>query len=133
MLYNINTGYGVPQQSMSDILIVVSSLPHLAKNGIKFVYSDRHAYLRTALFSDNLAELEQRIAWKALRERDFSKSDVDRFEKYQAEALVYKHVPLNALLEINCYDDSVRDEVKKEADAKKLPINIVNGRGWYFL
>ena len=133
MLYNIKTGYGVPQQSMSDILIVVSSLPHLAKNGIKFVYSDRHAYLRTALFSDNLAELEQRIAWKALRERDFSKSDVDRFEKYQAEALVYKHVPLNALLEINCYDDSVRDEVKKEADAKKLPINIVNGRGWYFL
>jgi hypothetical protein len=76
--------------------------------------------------------LEQRIAWKALRERDFSKSDVDRFEKYQAEALVYKHCPLDALLEINCYDDSVRDEVKKEANAKKLPINIVNGRGWYF-
>ena len=44
-----------------------------------------------------------------------------------------KELELNALLEINCYDDSVRDEVKKEADAKKLPINIVNGRGWYFL
>lgn len=131
MLYNIKTGYGVPQQSMSDILILVSALPHLASNGLQFVYTDRHAYLRTALFSNDLTQLGQRIAWKALQERDFSKSDVDRFEKYQAEALVYKHVPLGALLAIMCNNDSVKEEVDKSAAAKGLQLKVINGRSWY--
>jgi hypothetical protein len=131
MLYNIKTGYGVPQQPMSDILILVSSLPLIAKNKIPFVYSDRHAYLRTALFSNDLSELGNRIAWKALQERDFSKSDVDRFEKYQAEALVYKHVPLGALLGIMCHNDSMKDEVAQVCAAKGLDLKIINGRSWY--
>lgn len=131
MLYNIKTGYGVPQQSMSDILIPVSSLPHLASKGIQFVYSDRHAYLRTALFSNELSDLEQRIAWKALQERDFSKSDVDRFEKYQAEALVYKHVPLDALHAIMCHNDSVKADVEKAAADKGISMKIVTDPTWY--
>lgn len=131
MLYNIKTGYGVPQQSMSDILIIVSSLHLIAKNGIPFVYSDRHAYLRTASFSNDLDELKTRIAWKALQERDFSKSDVDRFEKYQAEALVYKHVPLGALLEIMCHTDSVKDEATKACAEKGVELKTINGRSWY--
>jgi hypothetical protein len=131
MLYNIKTGYGVPQQSMSDILILVSSLPVIAKNRIPFVYSDRHAYLRTALFSNDLNQLRDRIDWKALQERDFSKSDIEKFEKYQAEALVYKYVPLSALLGIMCHDDSVRGEVEKDVIAQKLELKVTNGRGWY--
>ncbi|OYU87678.1 MAG: hypothetical protein CFE29_22860 [Bradyrhizobiaceae bacterium PARB1] len=131
MLYNIKTGYGVPKQDMKDILILVTSLPSLKKMGIPFVFSDRHAYLRTAQFSNDLADLPGRIAWKALQERDFSKSDVDRFEKYQAEALVYKHMPANALLTIMCHDDSVKDEVSAACIAKNVGLKVVNGRQWY--
>jgi ssDNA thymidine ADP-ribosyltransferase DarT-like protein len=131
MLYNIKTGYGVPQQSMSDILILVSSLPFIASKDIQFVFSDRHAYLRTALFSNDLRELGSRIAWKALQERDFSKSDVDRFEKYQAEALVYKHVPLDALHAIMCHNDSAKAEVEKAAADKRIKIKVVSGPSWY--
>lgn len=130
MLYNIKTGYGVPQQSMDDILIVVSSLPLIAEKGIPFVYSDRHAYLKTAKFSADVKELPDRIAWNALQSRDFSKSDVDRFEKYQAEALIYKHVPLDALLCIMCHTDSVKDEVVK-ACAAHPNLKIMTGRKWY--
>ena len=92
MLYNLKTGRGVPQQSMADILILVSSLHKLKRMGIKFVFSDRHAYLKTALFSNDLAELD-RIIWTTLQQRDFRKEDADKFEKYQAEALVHKNVP----------------------------------------
>ena len=130
MLYNIKTGYGVPKQEMKDILIVQSNLHHLKENGIPFVFSDRHAYLKTAHFSGDLKDLD-RIAWKALQDRDFSRSDTDRFEKYQAEALVYKNVPLSALLTVMCHNDSVRDEVTAACAAKKLNLKVVNGRQWY--
>ena len=67
MLYNIKTGYGVPKQSMDDILILVSSLSHLVENHIPFVYTDRHAYLRTAAFSSEVSEIADRIAWTRRR------------------------------------------------------------------
>ena len=50
MLYNIKTGIGVPQKPLKDIVILVSSLPRLRQQNIPFVFSDRHAYLRTAQF-----------------------------------------------------------------------------------
>lgn len=131
MLLNIKTGYGVPKQSMDDILILVSSLPLIAEKEIPFVYSDRHAYLKTAKFSSDLGELSKRIAWGPLQSRDFSKSDIDRFEKYQAEALVYKHVPLDALLCIMSHSDSVRDEVTKACSTKHPNLKIMTGRKWY--
>jgi hypothetical protein len=86
--------------------------------------------LKTAQFSNDLSDLN-RIAWKAIQDRDFSKSDTDRFEKYQAEALVYKNVPVDALLTIMCHTDSVRDEVAATCAAKNLNIKVVNGRQWY--
>jgi ssDNA thymidine ADP-ribosyltransferase, DarT len=87
MLYNIKTGYGVPKQSLEDIVILVSSLKKLQANQVSFVFSDRHAYLKTAQFSDDLRDLN-RIIWPVLQVRDFKRDDSDKFEKYQAEALM---------------------------------------------
>jgi len=131
MLYNIKTGYnGFPQKPMADIVILVSSLRTLRARGLAFVFSDRHAYLKTALFSDDLADLN-RIIWDALQARNFQKDDLDRFEKYQAEALVHKHVPLTALTEVVCYNDSVRTDMQAAADAKGATVKIVTQPYWY--
>jgi hypothetical protein len=93
MLYNIKTGYnGFPKKPMVEIIILVSSLHKVRADGLLFVFSDRHAYLKTALFSDDLAHLD-RIIWPTLQARNFRKDDVDRFEKYQAEALIHNNVP----------------------------------------
>jgi hypothetical protein len=75
---------------MNDIVILVSSLRHLVKKDIPFVFTDRHAYLRTAQFSNDLGDLD-RIIWPSLQERDFKRDDTDKVDKYQAEALVHKH------------------------------------------
>jgi hypothetical protein len=131
MLYNIKTGYnGVPKKPISEIIILISSLHLLKKQGVPFVFSDRHAYLKTALFSDDLADLN-RIIWPTLQARNFKKDDLDRFEKYQAEALVYKHVPLSALSGIVCYDDSIRADMQKAADAKNVALKIIAQPNWY--
>lgn len=131
MLYNIKTGFnGVAKQSVADILILISSLHKLKAMAVPFVFSDRHAYLKTALFSNDLADLD-RIIWPTLQARDFRKDDLDRFEKYQAEALVYKHVPLAALNGVVCCNDSVRAEMQLAANAVGATVKIVAQPKWY--
>jgi hypothetical protein len=130
MLYNIKTGKGVPKRPVSEIVILVSSLRKLKSMGIPFVFSDRHAYLKTALFSNDLTDLN-RIIWPVLQERDFRKDDLDRFEKYQAEALVYRHVPLTALMGVVCYDQAVASSMKAVTAAKQLDLNIIARPEWY--
>ena len=130
MLYNIKTGYGVPQKPMSDIIILVSSLPRIKKKGIEFVFSDRHAYLKAAQFSDDLDDLD-RIIWPVLQARDFRKDDIDKFEKYQAEALIYKHVPVEALIGITCYNGAIRDTVRALAEKNGVDVEVIAKSGWY--
>jgi hypothetical protein len=112
------------------IIILISTL-YLRDAKIKFVFSDRHAYLKTALFSDDLADLEDWIIWPVLQARDFRRDDLDRFEKYQAEALVHKHVPVDALSGVVCYNDSVRAALQMQADRKGVKLKIVAQPRWY--
>src|SRR4029077_5082238 len=112
MLYNIKTGFGgIQKRPMEEIVILISSLHTLKGQGVPFVFSDRHAYLKAALFSSDLANLNW-IIWPTLQARNFRRDDLDRFEKYQAEALVHRHMPLTALTGVVCYDDSVRAEMQ---------------------
>lgn len=47
MLYNITTGWGgITRRKNEEIVILVSSLKILKKQGVRFIFSDRHAYLR---------------------------------------------------------------------------------------
>lgn len=132
MLLNIKTGFnGIAMRPMRDIAILVSSLPHLSKQGVPFVFSDRHAYLKAAVFSNDMADLG-RIIWPALRARGFRKDDIDKFERYQAEALVYNHVPLSALIGIACYDDAVKARIDAEAAACGAQISVKADRGYFF-
>jgi hypothetical protein len=130
MLYNIKTGFGVPKKPMSEIVLLVSSLPHLVKAGIPFVFTDRHAYLKTAQFSNSLSDLNW-IIWPTLQVRDFKKDDADKFEKYQAEALVYRHVPMDGLLGIACYNEAARATVQAEADKYGCSVKIRTRPDWY--
>lgn len=131
MLYNIKTGHnGVKQRPMSEIVILVSSLHQLAKDGVRFVFTDRHAYLRFARFSSDLADLAW-IDWPVLQARDFRRDDVDRFDRYQAEALVFQRMPLESLLGAVCYDECVQREVEALVAASSLTLQVTTQRGWF--
>jgi hypothetical protein len=131
MLYNIKTGFGgVQKRPMEEIVILISSLHTLKNLGVPFVFSDRHAYLKIALFSNDLANLDW-IIWPTLQARNFRKDDLDRFEKYQAEALVHRHMPLSALTGVVCYNDSVRADMQAAADARGAAVKIIKQPNWY--
>lgn len=134
MLYNIKTGWGdIPKRQNEEIVILVSSLNILEKRAIKFTFTDRHAYLRAARFFSNLSDLSE-VDWSILQGSDFKRDPEDpgKFERYQAEALVYKALPCDGLRGIACYDDETTDALRRLVEGRGLDIRVITRRGWYF-
>lgn len=138
MLLNIKTGWGgITKRANEEIVILVSSLHFLKNKSISFVFTDRHAYLQAARFFSDLADLAQ-IDWPILQRRDFKKDPDDlgkfeRYQAYQAEALVHNAMPCNGLLGIVCYNDLVAATLNERAKEQRgLNLQIVARSGWYF-
>lgn len=134
MMYNIKTGHGgIPPRKNDEIVIIVASLSKLQAEEVQFVYTDRHAYLQAAEFSSSVTDLD-RIDWTILRNRDFRRDpdDLAKVERYQAEALPYRHVPVNSLLGIACYDSKTTGDIETLATGQGLPLKIVAQPTWYF-
>lgn len=134
MLYNIVTGYGgIHKRSNEEIIILASSLHFLEEKNLRFVFSDRHAYLAAARFYSDLARLDQ-IDWPLLQKRDFRRDpdDPGKLERYQAEALVYEGLPVDALRGIVCYNDSVAARLEIDLAERGLEIPLAIKPLWYF-
>ena len=134
MLYNLKTGYkGMRQTPMAEIVILVSSLPRVAALKLPFLFTDRHAYLVAAQFSADLADLD-RIDWDILRKRDFQRDpdDPGKIERYQAEALIHRHVPVEALLEAACYDSQREGLIRGQLSNAGVSLQVAARPDWYF-
>lgn len=134
MLRNIQTGWGgVQKRPNEEIVILVASLHHVAAQGLSFVFTDSHAYYRWANFYSDLADLG-RIDWPLLQARNYRRDPDDpaRFERYQAEALVHRHLPISGLRGIVCYTDSVAKAVELLLEERGLDLPVVARKGWYF-
>ncbi len=134
MMYNIKTGYGgIQRVSNEEIVIVVSSLLRISELGIPFVFTDRHAYVQMANYFSDLDCLDQ-IDWPLLNRRDFRNDPEDpgKMERYQAEALVWKCVPIEALTGICCYAEAVSAWIKDELDQRSLNLKTTVQTSWYF-
>lgn len=133
MMKNIHSGWGVQQRKNEEILILVSSLYHVRSLGLRFVFTDAHAYPHWAGYYSDLQDLE-RIDWGILQRRDFKRDPDDprKMERYQAEALIYQHVPTEALLGIVCYNDDLKHWVHEQVQQRKLDLPVHARPGWYF-
>ena len=134
MMKNIHTDWGgVKQRSNEEILILVSSLPHVVEQRLPFVYTDMHAYYQWANFYTDLADLDK-IDWKILQRRDFKRDPDDpaKFERYQAEALIHKHCPVTGLLGIVCYTDPLKVQIEQQVKAHGLDLTVYARTEWYF-
>ncbi len=133
MMLNINSGRGVTQRSNEEIIILVSSLPHISNEKLPFLFTDSHAYQPWANYYQDLKDLDK-IDWPLLQARDF-KRDVDNpanFERYQAETLIHKHCPTTGLLGIVCYTEPMKVSIEKEIKDRSLNLEVFARREWYF-
>lgn len=134
MLYKIHTGHGgIPKRENREIVFLVSSLPALAERGVPFLFTNQHAYTIDAEYFDDLAALS-RIDWDLLQARDFKTDPADpgKQARYQAEALVFRHVPLDALLGLVCYTDVVKTELQAVLDDAGVSLRVDVLPKWYF-
>ncbi|WP_461601628.1 type II toxin-antitoxin system toxin DNA ADP-ribosyl transferase DarT [Aeromonas rivipollensis] len=133
MLSNIHSGRGVPQRSNDEILILVSSMHRIAELELAFLFTDSHAYYQWANFYDDLGELN-RIDWPILQRRDFKRNPDDpaKFERYQAEALVHQHCPVEALVGVVCYNEETKAQVEQTMAQLGVARPVHVRSGWYF-
>lgn len=134
MLLNIKTGYnGIRQRKNDEIIILVTALPHLLKVNVPFLFSDRHAYLAAARFTNDLTKLSA-VDWAILQASDFKRdnNDLGKMERYQAEALVHRHVPFEALLAVGCFNDAAKGAVNEMLDGSPLANKALSRPDWYF-
>jgi hypothetical protein len=126
MYQNIYTGYrNIPQVPKDDLFFIVANLSDLTARSIRWVFSDRHAKLDYANFSGNLTDLVH-LDWACLQARDY-KRDVDKpekFERYQAEALIHKHLPLDAFSGLICHSPETKEKLELILAARNVPLQV---------
>jgi hypothetical protein len=100
---------------------------------VPFLFTNQHAYAVDTEFFSDLADLD-RIDWPLLQSRDFKTSDADpgKQVRYQAEALMHRHVPLSALLGIGCLNAAVKQSLDALLGAREQEIDVKITPGWYF-
>lgn len=134
MMFNIKTGYGsITKRENRDIVMFVSSIHRLRELGLPFVFTNQHAYpVNTDFFSD--PKDLQRIDWPLLQSRNFKTDDTDpgKQVRYQAEALVHRHVPLSALLGIGCHNAAVKQHLDSLLAARGQEFGVKTTPSWYF-
>lgn len=118
---------------MEDIVILVTSLKKVKTAGLPFLFTDRHAYLLTAEFFSSLDELGK-VDWPLLQSRNFQKDyrDPGRFERYQAEALVYGHLPVDCLFGMVCYNQQQKGRLDAQIATRSLALEVHAKPGWFF-
>jgi hypothetical protein len=134
MLLNIHTGRGVQRRSNEELVILIASAGDLVAQGLAVLITDRHAYLHAAQYSSNLDDLPTFVPWAQIQSRDFSRDPEhpEKIERYQAEALVHRHVPADALRGIACYTPAIKADLDQIAAERGLEMKILAERRWYF-
>lgn len=134
MMRNIHTGWGgIRQLPNEEIVILVSSMSHIQKLGTQFLFTDSHAYYQWANFYSDLADLNK-IDWPLLQNRDFRRDPDDpaKFERYQAEALVFQHLPIQGILGIVCYTEALKQAIDQQIQSRGLKLDVFARTEWYF-
>jgi hypothetical protein len=135
MLLNIRTGWnGIPQRPNADIAILVATVAAMQASGVRLLFTDRHAFMATARWSADPADLATMIDWDILRRHDFARSSdyAEKTERYQAEALAHLHVPVSALIGIGCSAAPERAKIEATVAAAGLTLPVRARPDWYF-
>ena len=115
-----------PDKALIFRIMHVANLPWILDHGLHC----RNA----AAFSNSLTDLPSLIDWPLIRSRDFRRDpeNPERFERYQAEALVHRHLPVTGLLGLACQNPAVGGRIQAELDSRGIQLKIAIKPDWYF-
>lgn len=133
MLYNIITGYNVPMVEPEQIVHLVTSVETLTAGRHRFLFTDRHAFVATAEYYDDIARLSC-LDWPLIGGSDFKRDPnrPDKLEHRAAELLVHRHLPVEGLLGIVGCDETSRAAIHGHVESRELKLRVAARPAWYF-
>jgi ssDNA thymidine ADP-ribosyltransferase, DarT len=134
MLYQIHTGrVDTYTDGQEPVIYMVTTVEKIRQLELPFAFTDRHAKTNYADFFDDVAKLTE-LDWPTLKSSVFSRTeeDPDRPARKQAEFLVHRFVPLNAILGVGVYSQKWKDDCDDLFEAASLKIRVKVHPGWYF-
>lgn len=134
MLYVIAMGNHpeVIRTSQEEIIYIVSSVEKLEELKIRYVFTDRHAKLDYAQFYNKCADL-RKLNWDIIESDKWgTQYGTERKEIKQAECLVYKHLPLSAIIGIGCKTERLYNNIEAMIQTTQQKIIVKTKPEWYF-
>lgn len=135
MLYNILTGYSHPvvqKRSRDEILIIVCEIETLVQHE-RWFFTDGQGNANLSRHFNNLDDLIA-IDWESIHQCNFRNDsvDFDRLRRYQAEFLVYNHIPYTAIHELIVYNESAQQKVLECIMENNCKLNVHIKPNYYF-
>ncbi len=134
MLYVIAMGNHpeVIRTPQEEIIYIVSSVEKLDDMKIKYVFTDRHAKSDYARFYNKYSDLKE-LNWDIIESDEWGKQyGTERKEIKQAECLIYKHLPVNAIMGIGCQTEKMYNIITKMIERSRKNLVVKIKKEWYF-
>jgi len=123
----------VNQWRQKDIIFFVTHTETIAKAGLPFAFTDRHAVVNYAKFYNDLDALKK-LDWHTIKLRYWADVEEDpaRKEKKQAEFLIYKKLPWELIYGIGVINDEVDSKLKLLLNNQSHKPIVKTKPEWYF-
>jgi hypothetical protein len=134
MLYRLQADHSLrPLEGPGALVYLVCSIERIRELDLPFVFSDGHGLQAITRWYDDLERLDA-LDWKAIHTTDWrSTEDPDLTRRKQAEFLVHRFLPWDALLGIACYDAVVASDVERRLAEMPERTTAVRVRpDWYY-
>lgn len=134
MLYRLQADHSLrPPEGPGALVYLVSSVERVRELALPFVFSDGHGLQAITRWFDDPVRLDH-LDWRAIGATYWrSAEDPDLTRRKQAEFLVHRFLPWEALLGIACYDATVTKDVERRLAEAGASTPVVKARaGWYY-
>ncbi|MEN0004960.1 MAG: DUF4433 domain-containing protein [Bacteroidota bacterium] len=134
MLYAIQNGFnGVTKRNPQEIVYLVSDLEKIKENDCRYIFTDGHGYHSMSQFFNSEDGLEE-VDWNAVKLIHWTdtEDDPDRKRRKQAEFLVYRELPLAALIGIVVHSEAAKNRVLNKLAVHEFTYNVIVKSNWYY-
>jgi hypothetical protein len=134
MLYHIFKGrVNEYKGSQEDIIYLVSSVEEVVRQGLPFIFTDRHAYLAHKIIYNEVDDLTN-LNWDVIKDDTWHTAYSDlKKEVKQSEFLVHQHLPAKAIIGIVTQNIDVASFVEQQMKNLNVYMPIAIKPNFYYI
>jgi ssDNA thymidine ADP-ribosyltransferase, DarT len=134
MLYTIDRGNVEGyREGQAPVIYLVSDVQTIIEKNIPHMFTDGHAIVAYSQFYNEEKDLVH-VDWNVMNSRYWNDTDEfpDRKRKRQAEFLIHKFVPFDAITGIGVFSLEYKLKVENELEKAGISKAVKQERNWYY-